>query len=218
VGSTKFELGWLPWSAYIKPEYRAAEEKTVSENGQSESAIFFANQPKYQKVFFNLIPTFTYALAFIIAFFCFADLNNLGSVAKSIANYVIEAFSAMFSGNVAKYEFANTTKAICEGKNVVAFGFLMLTLLMILTIPISGFLSEAMSKKSKILQGLSVLYFLGYLWVLLWKIPQFVFSFFTLRQSLVYFSSFLIGMYLMGFSFYFSSLYLFKKFLKPKWQ
>lgn len=209
VHGTKFQLGWLPWSTYIKPQFNATDETAKDESRELELS-FFDSQPKYIKILFDSIPFLIYVTAFFITFFCIANMSNFGFELKSIYSYIGEAFTAMFSGESAKREFVNETRAITEGKNVLGFGFLISTVLMILTIPISGFLSQAMSKKSTILKWLSTIYFLGYLWILFWKIPQFVFSFFSLAQNIIYFISFITGIYLFGMLFYFTVFIFFK--------
>ena len=62
------------------------------------------------------------------------------------------------------------------------------------------------------------------IWFIIWKIPRFIFSFFSFSQSLVYFGSFLVGMFSVGLVCFFTTLFVVKNTSqnlndnKVKWQ
>jgi len=213
VMGTKFLLGWLPLGGYIKPLGMTTDEKEKNKISQSDLPFAFFNKPKYLQTIFNLVPWFIYILAFAISFIWFANFTNLISEIKNVVNYIIEAFITMFSGDAEKEKFINATKEISNGRNIVVFGFMLLTFVMLLFTPITGILnwfSNDDKNKSKIQKGIGFVITIGIFWIIFWKLPKFIFSFFTYSQSIIYILSFFIGMFSVGLAFYFATLFVVK--------
>ena len=119
----------------------------------------------------------------------------------------------MFSDNVqTRANFIESTKHIIDGKNIVVFGFALLVIVMLLLTPITLIMNwfSDDAKKNKIQKALGFIITIGILWFIIWKIPKFVFSFFTISQSIVYFGSFLIGMFSVGLVFFYTTLFVVK--------
>jgi hypothetical protein len=213
IAGTNFILGWLPLGAHIRPLGMSTDEDEISKICDSELPYAFFNKPKYLKTVFNLVPWLIYILAFSIAFIWFANFTNLISEIKNLINYLIEAFSSMFSNLADKENFVNTTKEISAGKNIVVFGFMLLTFTMILATPIvniPNWLLNDEKRKLKIEKILGVILTIGVIWLIFWKIPRFIFSFFTFSQSVIYILSFLIGMFSIGLILFFTTLFIIK--------
>ena len=179
VLGTKFSLGWLPLGGHIKPFGMTTDdaEKNKVESKDLQNAFF--NKPKYLQTIFRSVPWIIYLLALVISIFIISS-SNLAAGISDIANYVIEAFRAMFSNNAGREQFILKTKEIIDGKNIVIFGFTMLILLMLLFTPITTILnwfSNDEVKKSKIQKAIGFIVTIFIFWLMLWKIPKFVFSF-----------------------------------------
>lgn len=213
IEETNFILGWLPLGAYIKPLGMTTDEEEKSKICESELPYAFFNKPKYLRTVFNLVPWFIYILAFSIAFIWFANFTNLISEIKNVINYIIEAFTSMFSSAADEESFVNTTKVISADRNIVVFAFLLLTFTMILATPLSKILNWLINeekRKLKIEKILGVILTIGVVWLIFWKIPRFIFSFFTFSQSVIYILSFFIGMFSIGIILFFTTLFIAK--------
>jgi hypothetical protein len=119
----------------------------------------------------------------------------------------------MFSGNTEKSKFIITTKEVIADKNIVLFGFMLLTFVMLLFTPLTTIMNWFLNdekNKSKIQKALGFILTIGIFWLILWKIPKFIFSFFTFSQSLIYVFGFFIGMFSIGLVCYFTTLFVIK--------
>lgn len=213
VLGTKFILGWLPLGSHIRPLGMIADEDEKKKINQSDLPFAFFNKPKYLKTVFSLVPWFIYILAFSIAMVLFSGLDNLISEFKIIFNYITNAFMTMFADDTSRNDFVKTTKAITTDKNIVIFGFILLSFVMLLFTPIMtiiNWFSNDEKAKSKIQKAFAWIVTIGIFWLILWKIPKFVFSFFTTSQNLIYVLSFFIGVFAVGLLFFFSTLFIVK--------
>lgn len=212
VLGTKFTLGWLPLGGHIKPFGMTTDdaEKNKVEPKDLQNAFF--NKPKYLQTIFRSVPWIIYILALVISIIIINSSNLVAGI-SDLANYVVQAFQAMFSNNAGREQFILKTKEIIDGKNIVVFGFTLLLLLMLLFTPITTILnwfSNDENKKSNIQKVIGFIGTIFILWLMLWKIPKFVFSFFTFSQSLIYILSFFGGMFLVGLIFFFATLFVVK--------
>jgi hypothetical protein len=182
---------------------------------QSDLPFTFFNKPTYLRTIFHLVPWFIYIFAFTIAFILFANFTELLGEFKSVINYLLEAFTTMFSGNDEKDKFITTTKDIIVNKNIVLFEFMLLIFVMLLFMPITSIMnwfSNDEKTKSKVQKAAGFILSIGIFWLILWKIPKFLFSFFTISQILIYLISFLIGMFLTGLELFYATLFVVKNF------
>ncbi len=213
IMGTKFSLGWLPLGGFIKPLGMTTDEEEKNKISQSDLPFAFFNKPKYLKTIFDLVPWFIYVFAFTLAFILFENFTELIGEFKNVINYLIEAFTTMFSGNTERDKFIITTKELIADKNIVLFGFMLLTFVMLLFTPLTtimNWFSNDEKNKSTIQKALGFIFTIGIFWLILWKIPKFIFSFFTLSQSLIYVFSFFIGMFSIGLVCYFTTLFVIK--------
>jgi hypothetical protein len=213
VMGTKFLLGWLPLGGSIKPLGMTTDEEERRKISQSDLPFAFFNKPKYLRTIFDLVPWFIYVFVFAFSFILFAKFADLIGEFKNIINYIIEAFTAIFLENAEKSEFVNTTIKVIDGRSIALFGFMIWTFLMLLLIPfmaIINWTSNGEKNKSKFQTALGFILTIGICWVILWKIPKFIFSFLTISQSLIYVFSFLIGVFVIGIASYFTTLFVIK--------
>jgi hypothetical protein len=213
VMGTKFLLGWLPLGGFIKPLGMTTDEEERRKISQSDLPFAFFNKPKYLRTIFDLVPWFIYVFVFAFSFILFANFADLIREFKNMINYIIEAFTAIFLENAEKNEFVNTTINVIDGRSIALFGFMIWTFLMLLLIPfmaIINWTSNGKKNKSKFQTALGFILTIGICWVILWKIPKFIFSFFTISQSLIFVFSFLIGVFIIGIASYFTTLFVIK--------
>lgn len=213
IAGTNFTLGWLPLGTYIKPLGMTTDEEEKSKICESELPYAFFNKPQYLRTIFSLVPWFIYFIAFTIAFIWFSNFTNLLSEIKSVINYLIEAFSSMFSEEVARKKFIKTTAKISTGKNTVAFAFMLLCFAMLFFTPLGeviNWLSNDKKNKSIFEKVIKYFILIAFLWLIIWKIPLFVFSFFTFSESIIYIPSFIIGIFFSGLTLFFTTLFVVK--------
>jgi hypothetical protein len=212
IMGTEFILGWLPFSSHIKPLGMAANDEDKAKIHQDELPFAFFNKPKYLQKIFRFIPWMIYISVALISIVILST-SSVSSEIANIANYTVETFKTMFSdSSMARQEFVTTTKEITDGKNVVVFAFAMLILVMLILMPVTLIMNWISSeeKKNKLQKALGFAATILILWFILWKIPKFIFSFFSVSQNIIYISSFFVGMFLAGLVFYFSTLFVVK--------
>lgn len=212
IMGTEFILGWLPLGSHIRPLGMAIDEEDKAKIKFDDLPFAFFNKPKYLQKIFCFVPWIIYIGAALISIVLISTSSIITEIA-TIANYTAEAFKTMFSDSSAAREgFVTITKKITNGKNIVVFAFAMLVLVMLLLTPVTLIMNwfGIEEKKSKLQKALGFVVTILILWFIMWKIPKFVFSFFTLSQGFIYFFSFLIGMFATGVACFFATLHVMK--------
>ena len=210
---TKFSLGWLPLGGFIKPLGMAADDDEKKKFTAAELPFVFFSKPKYLRTLFNIVPWLIYIVAFFISLILFIGLTNVVTELNNILEYIISAFETMFGNVIMREHFVSQTTEITASRNIVLFGFMLLTFVMFLITPITGIMnwfSDDNKGKSKIQKALGFILTIVIFWFILWKIPKFVFSFFSFSQSLIYIGSFLIGMFSVGLVCFYATLFVVK--------
>jgi len=209
---TEFILGWLPFSSHIKPLGMLSDDEEKAKINPADLPYAFFNKPKYLQKVFRFVPWLIYMTAALIAIYV-NSTSSLPSELAIIGNYITEALKTMFSDSVqAREYFIESTKQITSGKNVMFFAFALLVIVMLLLTPITlimNWFSED-GKKNKLQKALGFVVTITILWFIIWKIPKFVFSFFTFSQSIIYFGCFLVGMFSVGLVFFYTTLFVVK--------
>jgi hypothetical protein len=211
---TDFKLGWIPTGSSISPLGYLDDQEERSKINPSDRPSALFSKPKFVKYLFALTPVSIYFLSFVIISLSQFDLVDGTS---NIFNFIFNAIKEMFTGNGNRADFIIYTKKILVGKNHVLFSYLVIDiLLLVYSIPVLFlnfiYSSDKISEKSK--ERLQILFFLSAglfaLWIMVWKIPKFMLSFFTLTQSLIYLFSFIAGLFTLGFVFFFTSVFIIK--------
>jgi hypothetical protein len=213
IMGTRFTLGWLPLAAFVKPLGMSADDNEKNKFSTDELPFAFFTKPKYLITLFNIVPWLIYIIPFFVSLILFADFTNIVSELRNILEYVLRAFETMFGNKIMREDFISSTKEIIADKNIVLFAFILLTFTMLLFTPITpiiSWFSNDEKSKSKILKTIGYILTIGIFWLMLWKIPKFVFSFFTFSQSAVYITSFLIGLFSIGLVCFYSTLFVVK--------
>lgn len=212
VFGTKFILGWLPLGGHIKPLGMIENEEEKEKIKPEDLPYVGFNKPKYLKTIFRLVPKIVFVTALFLSIILISD-SDFVVESKSIFNYVKSAFQTMFSSDIIRDKFIITTIETIEGKNLVLFGFALLAILMLLLTPlitIINWYSDDKKSKSKIQNLIGTIFTILFLWMLIWKIPKFIFSFFSVSQSIIYITSFLIGIFSVGVVSFFTTLFIIK--------
>lgn len=214
IGGIKFSLGWLPLGCYVKILGMKADDEEKKKFSDSELPFTFFTKPKYFRTLFSLIPWLIFVVAFFLSLILYTRVNGFGNGLKNIIEFIILAFKTMFENEGMRDAFVDLTKEITTDKNIILFDFLLLTFYMVIMIPISLLLEwfNDENTKSKIRKVLGYILTIGGFWILFWKIPKFVFSFFEFDQSIIFILSFIIGLFSIGLVCYFVTLFLVKTF------
>lgn len=208
---TEFILGWLPFGSHIKPLGMLADDDSKAEIHQADLPFALFSKPKFLRYVFYLTPVFVYSLSFFVVI-NFSQFGLMDETSYTL-EFSFNVLRELFSGSEHRADFIVYAKNIFEGRNHILFSFLVANVIfLIFSIPmvVSNFLnsSDKISEKSK--ERIHILYMIFSLWIMVWKIPRFVFSFFELSQGFIYLFSFLIGIFATGFVGFYTTLYVVK--------
>lgn len=209
VLGTRFIFGWLPLSCYMGALGSNTDEKDKNKISESDLPYALFNKPKYVQTLFHLSPKIVYLFGFLIAILLLNETSVINEIGK-IIYYLEQAFKTMFSNNSTEInQFVALTKEITNGEHKFLFAFTILILMVILFKTLFWFINLEYEKK-KPFKFLWLPTAILFLWFILWKIPKFIFSFFSMTQMFIYFYSFLIGMFVTGLICFFTTLYVVK--------
>jgi hypothetical protein len=205
IRGTQFTLGWLPLGGYVKPLGMAASEEEKKGVKEEDLPYAFFNKPDYLKAIFPSVPfiviTFLLAVTLLLL-----NHSSLAASATAIYHYATTALQAMFTDQVSNQALASQTLDVLQGENVIVFAFsLLLVVLFFFNLGplIMMLLMPANQEVNGVRKAVAFITVLFFLWICLWKIPMFVFSFFSLTQDLIYAASFSLGLFVTGVVFYF---------------
>lgn len=213
MAGTKFILGWLPIGISVRPfGFKDGINKLTKYDPKYNQNNYF-HRSKYIKPIFIFTP---YAISLLVFLVSISLVSELGIVLEivQVFNYLVDVFQMMFSEDMPKEQFILYTKNLVSDKNLVLFAFSLLTMFVILISPVLkviNWFSEDDKRQSKIKKSIGFLFFIPFLWVVMWKIPIFIFSFFTVSQCIVYFFSSIAGILLSGIAFFFLYFFTIKK-------
>ena len=209
VLGTRFILGWLPFSCFMAALGSNADAKDKNKISQSDLPFALFNKPKYVQALFHLSPKIVYLVGFLIAILLLSDSSVINQAGK-IFYYLVHAFKTMFSNSATEInQFVALTKETTNGKHIFLFAFTILILLVIAFKTLFWFINLEYRQK-KPLKFLWLPTAILFLWFILWKIPKFLFSFFSTAQIFIYFFSFLMGMFATGLICFYTTLYVVK--------
>ena len=210
VKGIDFILGWLPFGGYIKLLGMTEHEEEQKLISQSDLPYVFFNKPKYLKIIFKAVPYFIFLFSFVIAFLLFNEFSNISNGLTSLLNYIKVGFFEVISTKAKNNDFSILTNEFRGSKNIVLSSFMIMTFILFLLSPITNILnwfSNSKNKKSIFQKLFGFVITKLMIWFYVWKLLKFILSFFTLRQDLFYFLSFLLGMFFSGLFFYFTTLF-----------
>ncbi len=199
INGTMYQLGWLPIGAYIKP-LGMLKEDLVSIT-KEELPFSFLNKSRTKQSLFHLIPSLVWLFVLLLSLCALEGPGNILQTTAGMFNYILVAIKTMF-GLSAANEFVTRTTNMLVDKNIISFALILLISMFL----VLGSLSKVMTIYAREgkninwlikLPGFIITIFGMYL--AFWKIPTFVFSFFSFRQNVSYILSFTVGLYLIGF-------------------
>ena len=211
IMGTDFILGWIPLGGSIKPFGKNLDEEERSKINPIDLPKAFFNKPKYLQISFQFVSWLIYLIVTMVAVFI-STQSSFQSELTYIGTYISDAFETMFSDNEKNRTILiESTKHFIEGKSKIVVGFTLLIILMLLIAPIvsiANWLTEDNKNKFQKIIGY-IISFIS-LWFIIWKMPKFFLSFFTFSQSMVYFSSFLIGVFSIGLVLFYTTIFIIK--------
>lgn len=213
IMGTKYLLGWLPLGCSINPLGMSATEEEKLQFKETELSFAFFTKPKYLRTIFNIVPWFIYLLAFIISLVLLSGPLNFLTEFNMIMKYIISAFETMYGSDYLRVQFINQTQDIIANTDIVVFVFNLLTLFLFLSSPLPwlmNWISDEKKTKSIIQKILGFILSACICWFMVWKIPKFIFSFFSFHQIFTYILSILLGMFSFGIISFFSTLFVVK--------
>ena len=213
INGIEFVLGWLPLGSYVKP---LGMLKTDIEEGKipNESLPYtFLHKTKKQQNLFRLSPWISFI---IVLFISLIFLDTSKSIERNIfemGNYTLKSMQSMFIDNLSRQEFISFTETTLTGKSIIFFStILFLTLILLLSAfkLATEWFSNSNERKgiTKIIFGF--LAFIVVLYFCVWKIPSFIFSFFSFTQIIKYLLSFFIGIFATGTVIFFTVVFIMK--------
>lgn len=198
INGTTYILGWLPLGSSIKPLGMLKED--FEKLSTSDKQFSFLSKTKNKQLLFRLAPFFVWLFILLLSLYTLRNPSDIFLSTQEMSNYIIYGIRSMF-GSISHDEFINSTVFILKGKNIVSFALILLISMYIVLTPLSKTMSLYSNDEKKrhwLLKVTGFLIFIFVLYLTFWKIPSFVFSFFTFGQSIAYIFSFLIGLFSIG--------------------
>ncbi|MCF6407287.1 hypothetical protein L3C95_30615 [Chitinophaga filiformis] len=198
INGSTYQLGWLPTGAYIKPLGMLKED--LGSIAREELPFSFFNKSRTKQMLFRLIPSLVWLFVLLLSL---CTLKGPGNILQSTAEmlyYILVAIKTMF-GLSAANELVMRTNNMLIDKNIISFALILLISIFLVLTSLSKIMSIYSRNGKNInwlikLPGVIITIFGVYL--TFWKIPTFVFSFFSFHQNVSYILSFTLGLYLIG--------------------
>jgi hypothetical protein len=198
MNGTIYTLGWLPVGAYIKPLGMLKED---SQNIPIEELPFsFLSKSRTKQVLFRLTPSLVCLFTLLVSIYALKGSGNLLHAFDEMFNYILFAIKTMF-GLSAHSELVKRTNDMLIDKNSIAFALTLLISMYLILTSLTKITSLYPQDAKK---GNSLIKLIGYIvtifgaYLTFWKIPAFVFSFFSFHRNVSYIVSFLLGVYFIG--------------------
>lgn len=196
INGIMYQLGWLPMGAYIKP--LGMLKKDLGSIPKKELPFSFLNKSRTKQLLLHLIPYLVWLFVLLLSLCALKGPGNILQTTAEMLNYILVAIRTMF-GLSAANEFMMSTNNILTDKNIISFALTLFTLIFFVLTLLSKIMSINDEKNINSLIKLSgyiIIIFCAYL--IFWKIPTFIFSFFSFRQNVSHILSLTLGLYLAG--------------------
>jgi len=206
-----FKLGWLPFGSSVRPLGFLDDEDERNKIDPSDLPHAVFSKPKYVKHLINFTPL----LLYVISFYVVINLSQFDLLdgTRTIFNFTCNTIKEIFHNNSHKADFIIYAKKILTGQNHMFFSFLVADMLFI-AISIPNLFVKLLSSSNKLSEKtkdrLQILSFLLVMWLMFWEIPKFIFSLFGFTKSLIYIFSFTVGVFTLGSTFFFTSIFVLK--------
>jgi hypothetical protein len=201
IGKTKFILGWFPTGSYVSVfgmNMPVEERKQVPEE-DLPFALF--SKPKWMQVALETVPFVMIGMTLVVCILLQQEARGWMETLQTFQSLVGDAFSVMFSDAITHEEFLLSAKAMMAGQSTVVFALMLFVVYWLLCLPLNWVMRAiawGTEKGYRILGVIGWLALLPTMWVLFWKIPKFVFSFFSWAEVFVHCGNVLVGVFVTG--------------------
>ncbi|SDH36269.1 hypothetical protein [Chitinophaga filiformis] len=193
-----YQLGWLPLGAYIKPLGMLKED--LGSIAKEELPFSFLNMSRTKQLLFRLIPSLVWLLVLLLSLCALKGPGNIFQSTVEMLSYISVAIKTMF-GLSAANEFVMRTNNMLIDNDILSFALtLLISMFLVLTLlsKMMGIFAGDGKKINWLIKLPGFIIIIFGLYLAFWKIPTFVFSFFSFRQNVSYILSFILGLYLIG--------------------
>ena len=193
-----YQLGWLPLGAYIKPLGMLKED--LGSIAKEELPFSFLNMSRTKQMLFRLIPSLVWLLVLLLSLCALKGPGNIFQSTVEMLSYILIAIKTMF-GLSAANEFVMRTNNMLNDNDILSFALtLLISMFLVLTLlsKMMGIFAGDGKKINWLIKLPGFIIIIFGLYLAFWKIPTFVFSFFSFRQNVSYILSFILGLYLIG--------------------
>lgn len=200
IGNIIYKLGWFPFGSSIKPLGKIKHEEYTIEKKNLKYAYYL--KPKYVHVIFTLMTSIFYLILILITFL-FLIKNNFDL--QEIINYLINGFSNIFNNSYNKSNFIIKTQELLYNKNIIVFEILILLIFQFILSLLEKLAnwSSSFKNKSILSKTISWLVIATIVYFVYWKVPNFLLSFFSIKENFIFILNFLIGVFILGYLLYF---------------
>ncbi|QEM03144.1 hypothetical protein DIU31_006260 [Mucilaginibacter rubeus] len=199
INGIKYILGWLPFGSSVRP--LGMLEEDAARLPEEEYRYAFLSKERYKQRLFRFTPKIVWAFVMIISLYAVSKgSSNIFSNFIEIEKYSYIALKTMIIHDISRAQFLALTHQILLGKSKVVFALLLIVNLQLLLYPINPILLWIASenKKHGWQKFTAIIVFMIFLYLFLWLIPSFVFSFFHWESIIKYMISAFLGIYSVG--------------------
>lgn len=208
IAGIDFRLGWLPIGSYVKILGMDATAEERSQIAPEDQPYAFFNKPGYLRIVFLLVSPVTSAILFLVTYIIGTTTSSVPPMG-ALFQYMLEGVRAMFTSQVSHDEFVTQTQQILHGNSAVMVAFLIVLAILCITNMgplVSRLLPSTDGEVTGAGRAVMMVAMLAVMWLALWKIPTFIFSFFSWQQNMVYIIDCLLGLLMAGAAAYFLTI------------
>lgn len=199
INQTEYILGWLPFGSYIKVFGMYKEDEEINTMLEEEKKYALIYKPKIQQQIFKASPYLIWVILFLLFIYLINPNTNFFTNLQIIFTYAANGFKSMF-GFLPKEEFESYSRDVSSNFQLLPFSLLVSCLAFMILSPLSTAMQMfADDKKSRLKRITGTILTLVLIYLVLWKIPAFAFSFFTFGNVLRYILSAILGIYFASF-------------------
>lgn len=201
IGKTKFILGWIPTGSNVKVLGMSLPEEERKQIPDADLPYAWFTKPKWVRILLHSIPFVLIALTLLVTAALQRDNRGLMETVWAFHALVLDAFAVMFSDSITHDEFLIAAKSLLADNIPALFALTLFGVYWLLCLPLNWVMHAiawGSEKPYRLLGILGWLALLPTMWVLFWKIPKFVFSFFSWTEVFVHSTNVLVGVFVTG--------------------
>jgi hypothetical protein len=210
VSNVKVAVGVLPFGGYVKPC-----NDSLDESGQQFS---LNSKSTWQRIVIRYAGVIGWLFLLLVGLFFLQPTTGWFDALRSLFYFLKDMALALFSSE-AKAAFISTAPGFFVGKPLLPL-LLCLASMVYALLTLLQLLEDMSSEKRqpKLLFWVSLLTLLAIGYLICWKVPVLIFSFFTVAQSVSAILSSLLGIYTAAILAYFPLVFLLGRFYKQPGQ